>query len=109
MTFAGLFRQFSANPVADKAADGSTRYANSSEEVTMNWNKGVRQVHRWLSIAFTLAVIANVVAIIMVGYIDWVGLLAVAPLLLLLPTGLWLFAMPYMAKSRSAARAANQE
>jgi hypothetical protein len=28
----------------------------------MNWNMWVRQIHRWLSIAFTLAVIVNVVA-----------------------------------------------
>jgi hypothetical protein len=25
----------------------------------LNWNKWVRQIHRWLSIAFTLTVIAN--------------------------------------------------
>ena len=68
----------------------------------MNWNKGVRQVHRWLSIIFTLAVIANIVVIAVSGYVDWVGFLAVIPLLLLLPTGLWMFAMPYMAKSRRA-------
>ena len=29
----------------------------------MNWNKWVRQTHRWLSIAFTVAVIVNGVAV----------------------------------------------
>ena len=29
----------------------------------MNWNKGIRQVHRWLSIAFTVAVLINLVAL----------------------------------------------
>ena len=29
----------------------------------MNWNKGVRQTHRWMSIAFTLTVIAAFVAV----------------------------------------------
>ena len=29
----------------------------------MNWNKWVRQIHRWLFIVFTLTVIANLVAI----------------------------------------------
>ncbi len=29
----------------------------------MNWNKLVRQRHRWLSIAFTATVIANFVAL----------------------------------------------
>jgi hypothetical protein len=28
----------------------------------LNWNKRVRQIHRWLSIAFTLTVIANLIA-----------------------------------------------
>ena len=27
----------------------------------MNWNTWVRQIHRWLSVAFTVAVIANIV------------------------------------------------
>ncbi len=27
----------------------------------MNWNKWLRQIHRWLSIAFTIAVIVNIV------------------------------------------------
>ncbi len=34
-------------------------------------------------------------------YAPWVGFLAVAPLALLLPTGLYLFVLPYAAKWRS--------
>jgi hypothetical protein len=30
----------------------------------LNWNKWIRQTHRWLSIAFTLAVIVNIVAVV---------------------------------------------
>jgi hypothetical protein len=29
----------------------------------LNWNKWVRQTHRWLSIGFTVAVIVNIVAL----------------------------------------------
>jgi cellulose synthase/poly-beta-1,6-N-acetylglucosamine synthase-like glycosyltransferase len=29
----------------------------------MNWNKWIRQSHRWMSIAFTVTVIANFVAL----------------------------------------------
>ena len=67
----------------------------------MNWNKWVRQIHRWLSIAFTVAVIVNIVAVVRGDYADWVGLLAVVPLALLLLTGLYLFVLPYAAKWRS--------
>jgi hypothetical protein len=61
----------------------------------MNWNEWVRQIHRWLSIAFTVAVIVNLVALGQGGPSVWVGLLALLPLALLLVTGLYLFVLPY--------------
>ena len=67
----------------------------------MTWNKWVRQTHRWLSIAFTAAVIVNGVAVVRGKYTGWVGLLALLPLALLLFTGLYLFALPYVARWRS--------
>jgi cellulose synthase/poly-beta-1,6-N-acetylglucosamine synthase-like glycosyltransferase len=66
-----------------------------SQEVPLNWNKWVRQTHRWLSIAFTVAVIVNLVAVVQGKYTARMGLLAVAPLALLLFTGLYLFVLPY--------------
>ncbi|HZU26874.1 MAG TPA: hypothetical protein VFA04_15220 [Bryobacteraceae bacterium] len=71
----------------------------------MNWNKWIRQTHRWLSIAFTLGVIVNLVAVITGGYRNWVGLLAGAPLVLLLFTGLYLFMLPYSARWRRTSKA----
>ena len=64
----------------------------------MNWNKWVRQTHRWLSMAFTVAVIVNIVAVVQGKYTNKVGLLAVFPLALLLLTGLYLFALPYVTR-----------
>ena len=68
----------------------------------MNWNTSIRQIHRWLSIAFTVAVIVNVVAMMQEKQAVWVGLLALFPLILLLLTGLYMFALPYVAKLRGA-------
>ena len=68
----------------------------------MNWHKWVRQIHRWLSIAFSAAVIVNVVALGQEKPAVWVGLLALLPLALLLFTGLYLFVLPHAAKWRSA-------
>jgi hypothetical protein len=62
----------------------------------MNWNTWIRQVHRWLSIVFTIAVLINVLAIATSRYAAWVGGLAVVPIFLLLITGLYLFALPYL-------------
>jgi hypothetical protein len=68
----------------------------------MNWNKSVRQIHRWLSIAFTVAVIANFVAMGLGQPPAWVVYSPLLPLFLLLFTGLCMFALPYAAKWRSA-------
>lgn len=67
----------------------------------MNWNDLIRQVHRWLSAAFTVAVIVNIVAMVQEKPAVWVGLLALFPLILLMLTGLYMFARPYAAKWRS--------
>ena len=66
----------------------------------MNWNKWIRQTHRWLSIVFTFAVIFNGVAVAEGKYANWMGLLAVAPLALSFLTGMYLFVLPYAAKWR---------
>ena len=71
----------------------------------MNWNSWIRQFHRWVSIAFTLTVIANFVVMGMNGgqqppaYVTYSPLL---PLALLLFTGLYLFALPYVCSIGSA-------
>ena len=67
----------------------------------MNWNKWLRQIHRWLSMAFTAAVIVNIIAIAQKKYTASVGLLAVIPLALQFVTGLYLFVLPYASKWRS--------
>ena len=71
----------------------------------MNWSKFIRQTHRWLSIAFTLTVIANFVAL-GVGQGKqppaWITYSPLLPLALLLFSGLYLFVLPYVAKARSA-------
>jgi hypothetical protein len=69
----------------------------------LNWNKWVRQTHRWLSIAFTVVVIVNIVAVAPKKYTASLGLLAVLPLALLLVTGMYLF-VPYATKWRSERR-----
>ena len=77
------------------------RFGLSSEEVTLNWNSWVRQIHRWLSIAFTVTVIANFVAMGLGEPPAWVVYSPLLPLILLLFTGLYMFVLPYAAKWRS--------
>lgn len=73
----------------------------------MNWNHWIRQTHRWLSIAFTLTVLANVVAL-SVGKgqqpAAWITYSPLLPLVLLLVSGLYLFVLPYATRRRSARR-----
>ncbi len=74
----------------------------------MNWNKWVRQAHRWLAIVFTVLVIVNIVVnFVLVGQEAlalWVGLLTLLPLAFLMFTGLYLFVLPYVTKRRNGQR-----
>ena len=67
----------------------------------MNWNTWIRQTHRWLSIAFAVAVVANFVAMGLGEPSPWIVYSPLLPLFLLLFTGLYMFALPYAAKWRS--------
>jgi hypothetical protein len=68
----------------------------------MSGNLWVRQIHRWLSIAFTLGVISYIVAMTQFAQPPmWLGLFALVPLILLLATGLYLFALPYLKRARA--------
>ena len=69
----------------------------------MNWNMLIRQAHRWLSIIFVLAVLANIAALAMQAQAVWIGLAALVPLIPLMITGLYLFALPYFSKGRAQA------
>ena len=74
----------------------------------MNWNIWIRQFHRWVSIAFTLTVIANFIALARGGGATpppWITYSPLPPLALLLFTGLYLFVLPYAIKRRSGRRA----
>ncbi|WP_441238041.1 hypothetical protein [Bradyrhizobium sp. 930_D9_N1_4] len=72
----------------------------------MTGNMWVRQIHRWLSIVFTLAVIANIVAMTQQVQATWIGFLALVPLIPMLITGLYLFALPYLGRRDDARREA---
>lgn len=63
----------------------------------------IRQVHRWLSLAFSVAVIANIAALAMQSQATWLGFLALLPLIPLLFTGAVLFVQPYLKKSSADA------
>jgi hypothetical protein len=72
----------------------------------MNWNKWFRQAHRWLSIAFTVAVIVNGVAVAQKKYTARLGLLAVFVLALEFLTRSVLVCAAVMSRSGAAARGA---
>ena len=70
----------------------------------MNWNQWIRQIHRWLSVVFTVTVIVCFVAIAQEDPAQWIFYTPLPPLFLLLFTGLYLFALPYVTKWRSGQR-----
>jgi hypothetical protein len=71
----------------------------------MNRSKWIRQIHRWLSIVFTVLVIVNIVLNFVASGPEqltlWVGLLTLLPLALLMLTGLYLFVLPHATRWRA--------
>jgi hypothetical protein len=68
----------------------------------------IRQIHRWLSIAFTVTVIANFVAMTQGQPPAWVTYSPLLPLALLLFTGLYLFVVPHATRWRRGRRTSLQ-
>ncbi len=73
----------------------------------MKWSRWMRQSHRWLSIAFTLTVVANFVfrAVASGEPPPWLIYSPLPPLMLQLFSGLYLFVLPYTAQWRGRERA----
>jgi len=70
-------------------------------------NALIRQTHRWTSIAFTVTVLANFIALARGGGgmpPPWITYAPLLPLAVLLLTGLYLFALPYAVRWRSGRR-----
>src|SRR6266702_409197 len=77
------------------------RFGIYQKEVALNISRWIRQIHRWLSIAFTATVIANFVTR---GFGEpplWVTYSPLLPLFLLLFSGLYMFVLPYSADRKS--------
>ena len=68
----------------------------------MNGSSLIRQTHRWVSIVFTLTVIANFVVIFLGSGVPpmWITYSPLPPLFVLLFSGLYMFVLPYAAKWR---------
>ena len=65
-------------------------------------NFWIRETHRWLSLVFTLTVIANF-AVMGMGQRSpsWIVYAPLPPLFLMLLTGLYMFVLPYMTRRAS--------
>lgn len=78
------------------------RFKSFQKEAQLNWTKWIRQIHRWLSIAFTTTVLANFIAMALGQPPAWVVYSPLPPLFLLLFSGLYMFVLPYLAARRGA-------
>ena len=71
----------------------------------MTFNDAIRQGHRWLALIFTTTVIANFVAMALGQPPAWIVYSPLPPLFLLMFSGLYMFALPYIAGTHGARRA----
>ena len=71
------------------------------KKASAGWDQWVRQIHRWLSIVFTMTVVTNFACMALGKPSGWVVYSPLPPLFLMLITGLYMFALPYVAKRRA--------
>ncbi|MBS0541741.1 MAG: hypothetical protein JSR47_23455 [Proteobacteria bacterium] len=64
-------------------------------------SRQIRQWHRWLGIVFTLTVIANFATMAFRQPPPWIVYAPLPPLFLMLVSGLYLFALPYLRRGHS--------
>lgn len=67
----------------------------------MSWSKWIRRFHRWVSMLFVLTVVAIFVTL---GFAEppmWLYYTPLPPLFLLILSGLYLFALPYLGRGRA--------
>lgn len=63
----------------------------------MNWKHWIRQVHRWTSLVFATLVFGIFIAMAFGKEpAEWIYLLPLAPLFILLASGLYMFVLPYL-------------
>ena len=74
-----------------------TDFASPAPRNASAW---IRQIHRWLSILFPLSVIVTFIALALPEPLVWVSYIPLAPLFLLMASGLYMFALPYIARRR---------
>jgi hypothetical protein len=81
---------------------------STPEEADVNANHWIRQVHRWVSVIFTVTVLANFGAMAVGGGVapPWITYSPLLPLAVLLFSGLYLFVLPYASRRRGARRPA---
>ncbi|MEQ1756118.1 MAG: hypothetical protein ABL973_18495 [Micropepsaceae bacterium] len=65
----------------------------------MNFNTWIRQLHRWLSVIFSV-IVASIFAALgaKMEPAQWVYFLPLIPLALLMLSGLYLFVLPYVTR-----------
>lgn len=68
----------------------------------MKLSHWIRQFHRWVAIIFTLTVAANFIAMTQGEPPAWITYSPLLPLFLLLFSGLYLFALPYVSRRKTA-------
>jgi hypothetical protein len=78
---------------------------NNTTRASVNWTRWFRRVHRWLAIVFTVSIVVTTVALLQDEPLIWVSYVPLLPLALLLITGLYMLAQPYVSGRRTGRRA----
>ena len=73
---------------------------NNTTRASVNRARWFRRVHRWMAVVFTVSILVTTVALLQKDPLIWVSYVPLFPLALLLLTGLYMFAQPYVSRRR---------
>lgn len=66
----------------------------------MTFAKLNRTAHRWLGMLLVVLTLANIIAYATGNAMDWLTYSPLVPLFLLMPSGLYMFILPYLSRAR---------
>jgi hypothetical protein len=93
---------------SDEAGQESRSSGDRATPTVSAMNRSLRQIHRWTSVVFTASIIVTVIALVQEEPLVWVSYVPLFPLAVLLLTGLYLFALPYVTRVAPRRRAVRQ-
>lgn len=73
---------------------------SDQQSSTGHWSRGIRRLHRLVSVLFTASVVATTIVLAQAEPVIWMSYLPLLPLFLLFASGTYLYILPHLTRWR---------